>query len=49
MVYRINLASQGGKPYAYYERPTRSQADALAATLAKRHKGLTVTIVKHYA
>lgn len=48
MIYRVNLASQGGKPFAFHERPNRSEAEALAAKLAKRYKGLTITISKLY-
>lgn len=44
MTYRIELSSQGGKPYAYHVRPSEAQAIALAETLQARHKALVVTV-----
>lgn len=44
MTYRIELSSQGGKAYAYYERPNKMEAHDLANRLRKRHVGLTVTV-----
>lgn len=44
MMYRIELSAQGGKPFAYHERPTKAQAHDLANRLRKRHATLTVTV-----
>lgn len=44
MTYRIELSAQGGPAYAYHERPTLLQAQALANRLCKRHPALCVTV-----
>ena len=44
MMYRIELSAQGGKPFAYHERPTKAQAHDLANRLRKRHATLTITV-----
>lgn len=44
MIYRIEISAQGGKPFAYHERPDLMQAHDLANRLRKRHVGITVTV-----
>ena len=44
MMYRIELSAQGGKPFAYHERPNLMQAHDLANRLRKRHATLTITV-----
>jgi hypothetical protein len=44
MLYRIELSSQGGKPFAYHERPDKDQAVTLAERLKARHTALIVTV-----
>ena len=45
MMYRIELSAQGGKHFAYHERPTKAQAHDLANRLRKRHATLTITVL----
>jgi len=42
--FRIELSAQGGKPFAYYERPDKAQALALVERLKARHNAITVTV-----
>lgn len=44
MMYRIELSAQGGKPFAYHERPTKAQAEELAKSLRKRHNVWRITV-----
>ena len=44
MTYRVNIATQGGKPFAYYDAANKTQANTRAAALRDKHKGKGVTI-----
>ena len=44
MTYRIELSAQGGKPFAYHERPNLMEAHDLSNRLHKRHPTLTITV-----
>ena len=46
MTYRIELSSQGGKPYAYYDKPDRMQADDCANRLRKKFGDVITITVK---
>ena len=44
MIHRVYIATQGGKPFAYYDMPNKAQANTRAAALRNKHKGKGVTI-----
>ena len=46
MTYRVYIASQGGKAFAYYDAANEQQANARASALRAKHKGATITITK---
>lgn len=46
MTYKIELSSQGGKPYAYYERPNKMEAHDCATRLRKRFGDVITITVK---
>lgn len=46
MTYRIELSAQGGKPYAYYDKPDRMQADDCANRLRKKFGDVITITVK---
>ena len=46
MKYRVNIAAQSGKPFAFYHATTMQAAKAKREQLTQRHKGATITITK---
>ena len=46
MTYRVNIAAQSGKPFAFYHAITMQAAKAKREQLTQRHKGATITITK---
>ena len=44
MTYRIEIAAQGGRCFAWHSRETLMQAHDLANRLRKRHATLTITV-----
>jgi hypothetical protein len=46
MTYRVYIATQGGKPFAYYDAANKTQANTRAIALRDKHKhkGVTVTV-----
>tara|TARA_R110002096_G_scaffold217187_1_gene405235 strand:+ start:169 stop:324 length:156 start_codon:yes stop_codon:yes gene_type:complete len=44
MTYRVYIATQGGKAFAYYDVANKAQANTRAIALRDKHKGKGVTI-----
>ena len=44
MTYRVYIATQGGKPFAYYDAANKAQANTRASALRDKHKGKGVTV-----
>ena len=44
MTYRVYIATQGGKPFAYYDAANKTQANTRASALRDKHKGKGITI-----
>ena len=44
MTYRVYIATQGGKPFAYYDAANKTQANTRAVALRNKHKGKGITI-----
>jgi hypothetical protein len=47
-MFKVYIASQQGKPFAYYDAANEQQANTRASALRAKHKGkgITITITK---